>query len=345
MTEPVELLDKEDKEPVARRDSGPGRVRLGAVIAIALLIGFGVWLAVRHESASSHSPLPAQAAAVAVSPAGLKTLADAVGQPIYWAGPKPGFTYEMTKTADNRVWIRYLPVGTKLGSSSPYLTIGTYPLQDAYALTLRRARQSGSVRLKISGKGIAFYGASAPTNVYLAYPGSNYQVEVYDPSGSTARELVRSGAIAAVSPGASAATIGAEAASVTRLKTLSASLHHPIYWIGAKSGVTYELTKTTDGRIYIRYLPSGAQPGTGKAYLTIGTYPFANAYTLTRALLRKPGSVAVKVGGGGVAVYNQARPTNVYIAFPHVDFQIEVFDPSSARAQKLVASNSVTPVG
>jgi hypothetical protein len=342
MTERIELSDK---KPVARRDSGPGRVRLGAVIAIALLIGFGVWLVVRHKNSSSQSPLPAQAAPVAISPAGLKTLAHAVGQPIYWAGPKPGFTYELTKAADNRVWIRYLPVGTKLGSSAPYLTVGTYPLQNAFALTLRRARQSGSVRLKIGGKGVAFYGASAPTNVYLAYPGTNFQVEVYDPSASRARELVLSGAIAAVSPGNSAATIGAEAASVARLKALSASLHHPIYWIGAKSGATYELTKTLDGRVYIRYLPSGTHPGTGKAYLTIGTYPFTNAYTLTKALLSKPGSVAVNVGGGGVAVYNQARPTNVYIAYPHVDFQIEVFDPSSARAQKLVASNSVTPVG
>ena len=48
------------------------------------------------------------------------------------------------------------------------------------------------------GKGIAFYDASRPTNVYVAWPGVGVQVEVYDPSAANAQRLVASGAIAPV---------------------------------------------------------------------------------------------------------------------------------------------------
>ena len=76
-----------------------------------------------------------------VSLKGLKTLA-ALGIPIYWAGKRAGVTYELTKTADNRVFIRYLPAGVPIGSSKPYLTIGTYPLSNAFIVTRRLAASS-----------------------------------------------------------------------------------------------------------------------------------------------------------------------------------------------------------
>ena len=37
-----------------------------------------------------------------------------------------------------------------------------------------------------------------PRSVYLAYPGSNYEVEVFDPSLARARQLVTSGQIISV---------------------------------------------------------------------------------------------------------------------------------------------------
>ena len=112
------------------------RARTGAVVAVVLVIGFVVWFVFRGGSShsSSSSPVPRGAQAVRVSLKGLKTLA-ALGIPIYWAGERPGVTYELTKTADNRVFIRYLPAGVPVGRSKPFLTIGTYPHSNAFVVT------------------------------------------------------------------------------------------------------------------------------------------------------------------------------------------------------------------
>ena len=85
--------------------------------------------------------------------------------------------------------VRYLPAGEKVGTKTPYLTIGTYPMKKAFAVTSRVARSSSSVRLPIGHGGVAFYSRSAPTSVYVAYPGYDYQVEVFDPSPAQARSI------------------------------------------------------------------------------------------------------------------------------------------------------------
>jgi hypothetical protein len=117
----------------------------------------------------------------------------------------------------------------------------------------------------------------------------------------------------------------------------------PLYWAGRQPDVSYELTQTPDGRVYVRYLPSGAQVGSAQPYLTIGTYPVANAYATTRAASQKPGSVVIEIPGG-VAFYSRRRPTSVYIAYPGVNEQVEVYDPSPARAHDVVAQHQIRAV-
>ena len=176
------------------------RARTGAVVAVVLVIAFVLWLVFRGGSShsSSSSPVPRGAKAVRVSLKGLKTLA-ALGIPIYWAGERPGVTYELTKTADNRVFIRYLPAGVPIGSSKPYLTIGTYPLSNAFIVTSRLAASSGSAPVEIGKDGVAF-SAKSPESVFLANRGSGVQIEVYDPTPGRARDLVTSHQVTAVRP-------------------------------------------------------------------------------------------------------------------------------------------------
>ena len=57
------------------------------------------------------------------------------------------------------------------------------------------------------------------------------------------------------------------------------------------------------------------------------------------------GEKSASVPGGGLAVYSTSSPTNVYVAYPGSDVQIEVFDPSAKRALRLVTSGRVAPVG
>jgi hypothetical protein len=317
-------------------------VRAGAAIAVALLVGFGVWVAVRGGGSSSPTASPAtRSSVVPVSEKGLQTIA-ALGVPIYWVGTKAGFTYELTKTEDNRVYVRYLPRGVPVGSRDPYLTIGTYPVEDAFAVTSRLAAKSGSVKVAAGPNAVAFYSRQRPTNVYVAYRGAASQIEVYDPSAAEARQLVASRELEPVS--AASVTSAASATTPAGLRSLAASLGHPIYWAGAQPRVTYELTRTSGGKVYVRYLPAGERVGSRKPYLTIGTYPVKSAYEVTKKQSAAPGSVRIAARGGAVAFYGKSTPTNAYLAYPGTDVQVEVYDPSPARAH-LVASRRIAPVG
>jgi hypothetical protein len=320
--------------PLLRRP----RIRLGAVLAIAIAAGLVVWLATRGGG-SSPTTVPKGGKVVPVSARGLETLVDALGRPIYWAGPRRGFTYELTKEPDGRIFVRYLPTGVKLGSRNPFLTIGTYAIPNAFGVTKRAARKSDSVRVPIGHGGVGFYSRSVPSNVYFAYPGSDYQVEVYDPSPERARRLVVSGQVAAVRGSG-----GARIVSLATLKAKARGLGHPVYWAGPRAGISYELTQTSDGRVYVRYLPRGQRAGVDKPFLTVGTYPVKRAFSVVRGLAAQNGSVRVPVGRGGIAFYNRNRPTGIYVAFPSSDFQIEVYDPSPGRAARIVRSGRITPI-
>lgn len=41
------------------------------------------------------------------------------------------------------------------------------------------------------------------------------------------------------------------------IATLARSVGHPIYWLRPKRDTTYEVTQAANGKIYVRYLPSG----------------------------------------------------------------------------------------
>ncbi len=280
-----------------------------------------------------------------MSLAALNALASSSSSPVYWTGPSRGSTYELTKTTDGRVFIRYLPRGVAVGTDKPYLTIGTYPVAGAYTVLSTLANRNSAVKLNVGGGAIAFYDSTSPTNVYLAYPGSNYQVEVYDPSPAEARSLVSSGQVVPVSARAGAASPApAQAVTPERLAALAVSLGEPLYWAGTATGVRYELSQSP-GRVFVRYLPRGVAVGSDQPYLTIGTYLVRNAFAITSASARNAGSIRIPIDGGGVAFYTRSRPTNVYLAYPRTGIQIEVFDPLAGRARDLVASQSIAPIG
>ena len=127
------------------------------------------------------------------------------------------------------------------------------------------------------------------------------------------------------------------------LRSLSTKVGHPIYWLGEESGHIYELTQLKDGRIFVRYLPHGVSVGNRGSYTFVGTYPFPNAYQALKTLA-KHGDVSFTVPGNGVAVYSTSTPTNVYVAFPGTNEEIEVYDPSPAHVRALIASGQIAPV-
>jgi len=180
-------------------------VRVGAVVALVIAAGLIAWLVIGNsDSSSSATPTTttpaattpptttvAQTGPVNLSAAGLKTLAGAVGQPIYWAGPTSNVMYELTRNSTAKVYVRYLPFGVEAGApKGDYLIVATYPFPGAYEALQKVA---GGQEQTVPGGGIALVDAGYPQSVHIAFPGVDYQLEVYDPSPQRALEVAVSG--------------------------------------------------------------------------------------------------------------------------------------------------------
>jgi hypothetical protein len=186
-----------DDSAIAPKTWTPPRLRIGAVVAIALVAGFVAWLLLRSDTTSKPAPPASPTSAVAtVVPTGrLRELAATLDHPLFWAGTRPG-GYELTRTAAGNIFIRYLPPNARAGDPRPaFLAIGTYPVPDAFARTRTASKRAGAVAVGLKGGGIAVYDSARPTSVYFAYPDSKVQVEVFHPNGHTARNLVVYGRI------------------------------------------------------------------------------------------------------------------------------------------------------
>ena len=185
--------------PWARRPD----LRVGAIVAVAIAVAFVVWLLVR--SGDSNTPATGgtttgQASGPAATTTDeLRALSAELDHPIYWAGAVPDRTYELTRTSDDRIFIRYLPPNVPVGNRQAAFTIvGTYPVENSYDVLQKLSKKPDESSFSAPLGGFAVYSTTQPNNVYLAYPGSNLQIEVYDPSAQRARELITSGQVAPV---------------------------------------------------------------------------------------------------------------------------------------------------
>ncbi len=115
----------------------------------------------------------------------------------------------------------------------------------------------------------------------------------------------------------------------------------PIYWAGERQGAELELSRPDAQRTYVRYLTGGAEAGnTQPDYLTIGTYQSADPVAALRRQ-GKEGGVLGKAPGGATVYFASGQPQSVYVAFPDVDAQIEVYAPSFKEALQLVNSGQI----
>jgi len=133
-------------------------------------------------------------------------------------------------------------------------------------------------------------------------------------------------------------------ATPSQLRADAAGSAVPIYWVGARTRTKIELTRAPGGTVFVRYLPPQARAGDTRAFLTIATYPRANAFVEVQRAARSSKSKTLAVAGGGVAVYDTGRRTNVHIAYPGQPYQIEIFAPQPGAAVQLVESGAVRPV-
>src|SRR4051812_47104828 len=160
---------------------GRGRLRKSGLLSSVALAAVAVVLAILGGRGGAPEP-GAEIAARFVSADELSGIEGAVGHPIYWAGPVPPSKIEITADTTGNVSLRYLPAGMQLGEGSAnYLTVGTYPIREAAAVLKAIARRSGTSLGRVPGGGVVLKNPTSEGSDYLAYPGSDLEIEVYAP--------------------------------------------------------------------------------------------------------------------------------------------------------------------
>lgn len=167
------------------------------------------------------------------------------------------------------------------------------------------------------------------------------------------------------------APIGEVPQTVTphELATIAARAGGPVYWAGEMLGKELEAYELADGGVQVRYVNDEDEPPTGTAETgegwteaegwvgtdeakritgdtpMIGSYPLPDPAGAVAALAAQPEAIVRRSENGRVVVASAERPTSVYFASPDNRVQVEVFDPSSARALRLALSLHVRPAG
>ena len=137
----------------------------------------------------------------------------------------------------------------------------------------------------------------------------------------------------------------ATAMTLTQLRDFAESAEHPVFWVGprppgaSRRDLTYEVTQTSDGAVYVRYLPAGVEVGVDRPqFLTVATYLDARASHSIRTAAKRPGAIRVPGPDGRLAVASRDRPQSVFTASPSGEEQIEVFHPNPARARRVATA-------
>jgi hypothetical protein len=166
---------------------------LAAVLLISLVGGNDNNSSTSEETASSTTP-------AIVGAEELRERATEQESPIYWAGEQEGAEIEFSQPQAGQTYVRYLTGGAEAGdSNAEFLTIGTYEFKDAVKALKEQAKQPNGVLASAPGGGVVFFNTTHPQSVYLAYPGEEVQIEVYDPNPKRSLGLVSSGLIVPVS--------------------------------------------------------------------------------------------------------------------------------------------------
>ena len=125
----------------------------------------------------------------------LQQLPGEVDHAVYWAGERPDTKYELK--VDEGETLHPLPRvrhGGRLGRGCG-LHGRTYPFSDAYGALKELAKKPGAINAATRDGAQVVTNEGNPTSVYIAYPGSDYQIEVYDPDAATALRIATSGQI------------------------------------------------------------------------------------------------------------------------------------------------------
>jgi hypothetical protein len=173
---------------------------IGAIIACIVLSGVTAWsvvtLTARPEATTQQAAVVPVGEPTIITAEQLRELAQLYG-PLYWVGERKGTRIEATVADSGSVYLRYLDDGVAPGDKGEYLTVATYPVVEAYS-TLLAAKGKGVDVVQTQQGGVIANFDSSPESTYFAFPGGNFQVEVFSPEKDQANKLVTDGDVTPV---------------------------------------------------------------------------------------------------------------------------------------------------
>jgi len=127
-----------------------------------------------------------------------------------------------------------------------------------------------------------------------------------------------------------------------QLEAEAKNLREPFYWAGAEKGYEYEFRRTASDDVYLRYLPSGVKAGApGAKYLIVARYPVKHAFA---HLKRQARGNDIAGPRGSIIFVDPQHPTDVFMAFRAVNYEIEIYFHRPATALAIAKSGNVRRV-
>jgi len=184
-------------EAESKPAQGQSPVRIAVIALLAIAVGVIAYQLLSGDDGGGGEP--GGISARIVTPSELQDLVEQVGHPVYWVGVRPNTEIEFTEEEDGRVIVRYLTGDAEAGTTAQnFLAVGTYQDDNAVAGLRQQATEPGQLHHNLRGGGIVVSGRDNPRNAYVAYEGSDYQIEVYDPQPAQALGLALTGAVVPV---------------------------------------------------------------------------------------------------------------------------------------------------
>ena len=173
-----------------------------ALISVFLLsstITYGITHKLDSNSPTTTTFLAKISGGVALSESELIDVITQLKRNVYWTGPEKGAKYTVNALTDGQTYIRYLPGGKGVSDTLPkYRTVGTYESEDAYTATLAAGNEANGVSFTTADGRVIHYNKSSSDNVYLAYKGKPYQIEIFDPNPETALKMANDNKVEAI---------------------------------------------------------------------------------------------------------------------------------------------------
>jgi|TARA_B110000259_G_scaffold1181_1_gene1415 hypothetical protein len=112
------------------------------------------------------------------------------------------------------------------------------------------------------------------------------------------------------------------------------------YWSGSEAGALYSLVANTSGQVFVRYLSDGlGLEDTSANYRVVATYPQADAFAITQAAGNQANAISFVNPDGAQVFFSKDFPSNIYMAYPDLAYEIEIYDPGSGVALNLATTS------